>query len=85
MEVNLTVHGNLTIHGVTKEIKAPASLTFYKENERTKARMMGNLIKGSTDFSIKLSDYGVEIPSMVVGKVDNNIKISLRFIASDAK
>ncbi|MFH1527299.1 MAG: hypothetical protein ABIJ40_12330 [Bacteroidota bacterium] len=31
----------------------------------------------------KLSDYGVEVPSMAVGKVDNNIKVTATFITSD--
>jgi len=42
------------------------------------------LLKVNTDFMIKLNDFGIDIPGMVVGKVDENIKVSATFIATDA-
>lgn len=83
--VKATAKGKLSIHGVTKEITAPVELTYYKETEQTKARIAGNLLKVTTGFTIKLSDYKISIPSMVKGKVDENIKVSVNFIASDSK
>ncbi len=83
-KVKATLLGDFTVHGVTKEIKVPAELTYFEENEQTKAKMPGNLLVANAEFNIKLSDYGVEIPSMVVGKVDEAVKISVNFVASDA-
>lgn len=83
-KVNATLVGKFSVHGVTKDIEVPASLTYYKESEKTKAREKGNLLIASADFSIKLSDYGVQIPSMVVGKVNEDVKITTNFVASDA-
>src|SRR4030065_504113 len=37
-----------------------------------------------SEFKIKLSDYGVKIPSMVVGKVNEEVKITTSFVSSDA-
>ncbi|MFC2084852.1 YceI family protein [Bacteroidota bacterium] len=79
----VSFHGIFSIHGVSKEIVATGELTYYKESEKTKTRIKGNLLKVKADFNIKLSDYGVKIPDMVVGKVDENIKISANFVASD--
>lgn len=83
--VKATAKGKLSIHGVTKEITAPVELTYYKETEHTKERIAGNLLKVTANFSIKLSDYKISIPSMVKDKVDQNIKISVTFLASDSK
>lgn len=83
--VKATAKGKLSIHGVTKEINAPVEITYYKETDQTKVRIAGNLLKVSADFTIKLSDYKISIPSMVAGKVDETIKVSVNLIASDTK
>jgi len=83
-KTEVQLHGTFTTHGVSKDIVAPAELTYFKESEKTKAKIAGNLLKVKAEFEIKLSDYGVSIPSMVVGKVDENIVIGVNFIASDA-
>ncbi|MBU2494338.1 MAG: YceI family protein [Bacteroidetes bacterium] len=84
-EVTASASGNLSIHGVTKKITAQIKLTFFKESDKTKSRIAGNLLRVSADFNIKLSDYNISIPSMVAGKVDENIKVSANFVASDFK
>ncbi|MCK5457861.1 MAG: YceI family protein, partial [Melioribacteraceae bacterium] len=81
---NVKLHGTFTVHGVSKDLIADGQLTYFKESERTKAKMAGNLLKVKANFEIKLSDYGVMIPAMVVGKLDENIKVSVAFIATDA-
>lgn len=83
-KVKATLLGDFTVHGITKEIKVPTELTYFEQNEQTKAKMPGNLLVVNAEFSIKLSDYGVEIPSMVVGKVNEAVEISVNFVASDA-
>jgi len=81
---NVKLHGTFTVHGVTKDLVADAKLTYFKESERTKGKMAGNLLKVKANFEIKLGDYGVMIPKMVVGKLDENIKVSVAFVATDA-
>lgn len=83
-KVNATLVGTFSVHGKSQEIEVPAKLTYFNESEQTKARTEGNLLVANAEFSIKLSDYGVEIPSMVVGKVNEEVKISTNFVASDA-
>lgn len=78
------LHGAFSVNGVTKEIIVDGELTYYKETEKTKSRLEGNLLKVSTEFMIKLNNFGIDIPGMVVGKVDENIKVSATFIATDA-
>ncbi|MEE9431550.1 MAG: YceI family protein [Melioribacteraceae bacterium] len=83
-KVTATGHGKFTVHGVTKGISVPMELTYYKENKITKGKMPGNLLKVKANFSIELGDYGVKIPGMVVGKLNETIKVSVNFMASDA-
>jgi len=83
-KVKVTLVGKFSVHGVTKEIEAPATITYFKESQQTKARTPGNLIVANAEFGIKLSDYGIKIPDMVVGKVNEEVKITTNFVASDA-
>lgn len=82
-KVKCTLVGKFSVHGVTKDVEVPATLTYFKESERTKAKVPGNLLVANADFNIKLSDYGVKIPDMVVGKVNDEVQISTNFVASD--
>lgn len=82
--VKVTFQGIFSVHGVSKEISAEGELTYIKESEKTRASIKGNLLKVQADFQIKLSDYGISIPDIVVDKVDDNIKVSAKFIATDS-
>ncbi len=77
--------GKLTIHGVTKEISAPVTLYYFKDSERTKNRLKGNLLSVSTVFTIKLSDYGITVPEILFYKLEDSLTISVSFIASDSE
>lgn len=83
-KVSLTLVGKFSIHGVTKDIEVPATLTYFKESERTKAKAPGNLLVANADFKIKLSDFSVQIPAMVSGKLNDEVEIKANFVASDA-
>ncbi len=83
-KVHAIAHGKFSVHGVTKDIAVPVELTYFKETAMTKAKMPGNLLKVKGKFGIKLGDYGIKIPAMVAEKLNDEIKVSVNFIASDA-
>lgn len=83
-KVKATFVGKFSVHGVTKEVEAPGELTYFKESGQTKAKAPGNLLVTRANFIIKLSDYGVTIPSMVVGKLSEDVNVSVDFVASDS-
>lgn len=83
-KINVTLVGKFSVHGVTKDVEVPATLTYFKESERTKAKAPGNLLSANAEFTIKLSDYGIQIPSMVSGKLNDEVEIKVNFVASDA-
>lgn len=78
------VTGDFTLHGVTKEVTADATLTFLDENEQTKMRAPGDLLGVQAKLNIVLSDYGIN--NKVVGqKVSENIEVSVNVVGSNAK
>lgn len=66
------VEGDLTLHGVTKWIKAKVALL-----------KNAGKVSLSSDFLIKPQDYNIEIPSLVKNKIAENIKVSVNFILED--
>ena len=60
------VTGKLTIHGVTKDVTEPGTIT-----------VKGNTITAKANFSVPLKDYNIEVPSLVADKVNKNATISL--------
>ena len=78
------ITGNFTLHGVSKEVIAEATLTYLDESETTKQRTPGDLLGVQAKFSIKLSDYGIN--NKIVGqKVSEDIEIGVNMIGSNAK
>ena len=61
-----TVTGNLTMHGVTKPVTATASVV-----------VSGKTVTTTSDFSIKVADYGINGPAIGAGKVSTDPKISV--------
>ena len=60
------VRGLLTIHGVSNEIEANGM--FIKNN---------NSIKISSEFNVKLEDYNVSIPTIVMYKIAEEILVNV--------
>ena len=65
---SLYVNGQLTFHGITKDISVVASIT----------RQNGFQVNG--EFSINLSDYNVQRPTLLFIKIDDKIRIDYEFI-----
>ena len=61
-----TVEGDLTLHGVTQKITAPATITVSSKK-----------VSASSDFTIKLADYGVNGAAIGAGKVSTDPKITV--------
>ena len=63
----IKVKGNLTMHGVTKEVTADGKLTVKG----------GAIVNGTSKFNVLLSDFNVGIPSLVKDKVAPEAKITV--------
>ncbi len=61
----VNVSGDMTLHGVTKAVSTPATIT-----------VKGSKVSANANFSVALSDYGLSVPSIVSDKLDKAAKIS---------
>jgi polyisoprenoid-binding protein YceI len=61
-----TVEGELTMHGVTKKISAPAVIT-----------VAGGKISASSSFKVPLADYNVAIPGVVAEKISKDVTMEI--------
>jgi polyisoprenoid-binding protein YceI len=64
---NVTIEGNMTMHGVTKAVTAPAKIV-----------VKGGKIAVECDFTLLLSDFGIDVPSLVADKVGKEAKITIK-------
>ena len=64
-----TVKGMLTIHGVSNEITADGTFN-----------LLDNTIKLSSSFMVKLEDYNVQIPKIVMYKIAEEILVDINMI-----
>ena len=62
----VTVKGDLTIHGITKNILVPATVTVSQGK-----------INAVSKFNIKVKDYNIKIPSTVINNVSETIAITV--------
>jgi len=63
---NVSVNGDLAIHGVTKSIAIPATIIVKNGNISAKA-----------NFNIPVKDFKIDIPTIVSKKIAENIQIKV--------
>lgn len=63
----VTVAGELMIHGITKEVDVPATLT-----------VQGEKIMAVSTFTVAVADYGIEIPSIVAEKIAKIVEVRVK-------
>lgn len=67
-EIIVETSGKLTIHGVTKPVTAVVKMNITKE-----------VITASTTMMVKVEDYEIEIPKVVVNNIAEEIEVTANF------
>ena len=62
----VTVKGDLTIHGIKNNIEAPGVITIAQ-----------GVINASSKFTIKVKDYNIKIPALVINNIAEVIEITV--------
>ena len=75
---------DVTVRGVTRELRIPATLTRIHENPRTRALARGDLLAIRCAFPLRLSDFaiGTGDPLLRAGKLADEIAIDVRLFLS---
>lgn len=60
------VNGDLTVHGVTKNISAPGIIVIKDGN-----------VSATSSFKVLVSDYKIKIPSIVSNKIGESIEVKV--------
>jgi polyisoprenoid-binding protein YceI len=60
----VTVNGQLTIHGQTKDVEAKGNII-----------VKAGALSSSAEFNIVLDDYKIDVPAIVKDKIAKNVKI----------
>lgn len=66
---DVSVMGRLTIHGVTRDVKIPGTVT-----------VQGNNITAASKFKVRTADYGIKVPAVVSGKIAQEIEVTVNSI-----
>jgi len=81
-KIEADVIGDFSLHGVTKEDTAHATVTYLDESPMTQQRMPGDLLGVQAKFNINLSDYNIK--HLLLGKrVAEKIDISVNLVGSN--
>lgn len=68
------VSGELTIHGITKQVASSGTFT-----------IKSGTIHGKSKFKIEIMDYGISIPGAVAGKIAEEVEINVDMIMKELK
>lgn len=70
----IRINGNLTLHGVTKNINVPATVQITNEK-----------LTGRATFTVKPEDFNISIPSLVREKIAAEIRVEVKLNADQFK
>lgn len=63
---NVTVAGDLTMHGVTNKVSAPGTIT-----------VKNGVASGTSKFNLRLADYKISIPKLVKDNISETVEITV--------
>lgn len=66
---NVTTEGKLTIHGVTRDVKVPGTVT-----------VKGDKVTVKSVFNVRPKDYKISIPGIVEEKIADEIEVTVNCI-----
>ena len=76
--------GTFDLHGVKRTERVKGVLTYIEGSDATKGVLPGNILAIDASFRIKLADYNIERPQMLVLKVGEEVDIDVIARLTDA-
>ena len=73
----LTGRGEFTLHGIMDTVTVTIEAAYFEANEVTNTRLPGDILRFKADFSIRMSEHGIEIPPNVILKLEDRIQIHI--------
>jgi polyisoprenoid-binding protein YceI len=83
--VQIVAEGTFELHGITKTIEVPATITYVPKGGPFSKMRPGNFVRITSEFDIRLSDYKVDRSGPVlVLQVSDTAHVTISALASDA-
>jgi len=83
--VNIVAEGTFSLHGITKTIAVPATLTYVPSGGPFSTMRPGDFVRMTATFDIKLADYNVDRSGPVLMlQVGETAHVTISALASDA-
>lgn len=76
-----TLHGKMTLKGVTKEISFPVKLNYLKDKLKARSGKEGDLLVVRANFEVSRKDFGIN-PGQGEDKVSDTVAIKLSLAGS---
>lgn len=81
-QLRAKVGADLTLHGQTRPVAVDVVATFRAASPQTAKHGPGDLLEVQARFAVKLSEFGMERPKMLVMKVADEIKLTVKATAT---
>lgn len=79
-----TVAGTFELREVRRKIEVSVTLTYLTESPLTRFKLPGNLLRVSTEFDVKLADYNIDVPRLLLLSIGDVAHVSMDAFTSDA-
>jgi polyisoprenoid-binding protein YceI len=80
--VKATLYGKFTLHGVSRNVSVGVKIGHRQATPAmAKFGIKGDVLRIKGSFFIKMSDYGIKVPSKLGAKVSNTVEINLALTA----
>ena len=80
--VKATLYGSFKLHGVSRNVSVDVTIGHRKATPgMAKFGIKGDVLRVKGSFFVKMSDYGIKVPSKLGAKVSNTVEISLALTA----
>jgi len=79
----LSVESEMSYRGRNYPLVIPIRLKFFKENDKTRQRLPGSLLRVSGQFELDLSRAGVSVPDKLRPIFSNRVEVMLDAVGSD--
>jgi len=76
------VEGDLTVHGVTKPVRAELSIDTIAGSQATSKRLRGDMMHIRATFPLKLADFNINVPTMAQADVATTQNVSVDVFTS---
>jgi polyisoprenoid-binding protein YceI len=81
-KVKVNAEGTLEMRGITKPVSVKLELRPITASKETEARLPGDLLHVRATFSIKLDDYGINVPAPAQLKIANEQEVTVDIFSS---